>query len=123
MLNSKESVEEKLWSKDESLSKIIDLILDVNVLPKERELLILAKDKMINEKVVPNILAKLQAGLESIKRKNDLSLACLEFYKSIPIKLEDNPFSHQNSASSYLKEIALDLYYTGGGHIVGGRNR
>lgn len=115
MLKSNESVEEKLWSKDESLSKIIDLILDVNILAEERNLLILAKDKMVNEKVVLNILEKLQANLESLELKNHLSHSCFEFYKSIPIKLEDNPFSHQNSPGSYLKEIAIDFYNHGGG--------
>ena len=87
----------------------------MSISPEERELLILAKDKMINEKVVLNILEKLQANLESLELKKHLSPSCFEFYKSIPIKLEDNPFSHQNSPGSYLKEIAIDFYNHGGG--------
>ncbi len=82
----------KLWSKDERLSKIIDLILDVNILPEKREFLILTKDKMVNEKVILNILEKLQGNFENLELKYQLSPSCLEFNKSISVKLEDNFF-------------------------------
>jgi hypothetical protein len=115
MSNSDELVENKLWSRDESLSKIIDLILDQNIFPEERALLILAKDKMVNEKVVPIILEKLQGNFESLKLEDHLSNSCFEFYESIPIKLEENPFSNQNSPRTYLKETAIDFFKHGGG--------
>ena len=89
--------------------------MDQNIFPEERALLILAKDKMVNEKVVPIILEKLQGNFESLKLEDHLSNSCFKFYKSIPIKIEDNPFSHRNSPKTYLKETAIDFFKHGGG--------
>ncbi|EQC93992.1 hypothetical protein LLT3_15675 [Lactococcus cremoris subsp. cremoris TIFN3] len=72
------------WSKNETLNRIYDLILEPTVSDEEREILVKAKEVLNKGEDVGQILEKLQANFQLLDNKNQLSIYGKDFYDSIP---------------------------------------
>lgn len=84
------------WSKNETLNRIYDLILEPTVSDEEREILVKAKEVLNKGEDVGQILEKLQANFQLLDNKNQLSIYGKDFYDSIPLSQDENKFSQKN---------------------------
>lgn len=73
------------WSKDETLEKVFNLILDPSLANQEREFFMRGKQAIERGEHHVQVLEKLQASLEVMMKKGGLSVSAQKFYNEIPL--------------------------------------